>query len=175
MKETATMKATTTLFSLLTLLAFAAPASAENQWLTFVPGSRPPYIVSGGSENGQVLFPCRAIYNNRLHVGKTWYGLESCVVHYNGEQFVATHQLLLSYPLVTKHNYSWAPWTGDQTLIGKAVQGGLGENHDETYICRHYQNGNLTPGELLPGAYCVVTWGGQQFYYTDGYDVLIDR
>jgi hypothetical protein len=169
-----------TVLSLLTVVAFAAPASAENQWLTFVPGSQPPYIVAGGSESGHLLFPCRAIYNNSLHVGKTWYGLESCVVHYNGEQFVATHQVLLSPPLEHTHNYAWVTWANDPTVFGKAVQGGLGQNHDETYICRHYQNGNQTPGELLPytdrsGGWCVVTWGGQQYYYNTGYDVLIDQ
>jgi hypothetical protein len=146
-------------------------------------------MVSGGVENGRELFVSRAVYGNGLFPGKTWAGLGGCFVAVAGEPLVTPYQVLVKPPLVSEEFVyrfaTHAELNADGTLWGLAVQGGFSPSSSPDYLlCTRdlWVNGTYVgrhPGRFiggppsLAGTLCVVTWGGQSYYETDNWSLLI--
>jgi hypothetical protein len=120
--------------------------------------------------------------------GKTWDGLGGCFVFINGvETLITSYQVLVQPPLVSDYfTYGWVQRSEMLTNPGLwylAVQGGFdagGPDDPDFHICSGalWMNGvylgthpgrqNLRP----PFDYCLVTWGGQEYWLQD-YAILL--
>jgi hypothetical protein len=174
---------------LLLLATGSSMAGVYDQWFTIgslsqTPPPGPPYMVSGGLENGRELYVCRAAVGNVILPGKTWSGLNGCFVAQGGEMLITPYQVLAQPPFVSDYNftYHWATRTemiANPGLWNLAVQGGI-EAGSSIYVSDYricsrdlFVNGAYVgrhPGRLInvpPSDWCVVTWGGQQYYAQD--------
>src|SRR5215831_693552 len=92
---------------LLVLATGSSMAGSKDQWFTIggrsqTPPPGPPYMVSGGLENGRELYVCRAAVLYEMVPGKTWSGLNGCLVAHNGEEIrVTPYQVLAQPPFVS--------------------------------------------------------------------------
>ncbi|MBX7151712.1 DUF3421 domain-containing protein [bacterium] len=64
----------------------------------------------------------------------------------------------------------WVPYTG--TIPADAVVGGT-ENGKPLYVGRVPFKGGIHPGKILPGGICNIGWGGKEYSFNQGFEVLV--
>jgi len=161
--------------SLLITLALVrvCPAQAYFMW---VPGADVDKhrgyskVIGGQLDDGTPLPICRSLVGGYPVPGK--YYNRNCIVPWNGKEVLNSR----SYDfLISRISLEWKPVHNlSRAQIENAVVAADGQaNTGRQFFCRMRMKDGIHPGKYAIGnGLCYIPWGGKEYSFTDGFDIL---
>jgi len=158
------------------LLTVSIRTSAQSDAFIWVPagqeGQHPGYrrVVGGKLNDGTPLPVCRAVINGFQVPGKYYNRL--CLMPWHGKELSDGQKIDI---FMTKGSSTWRAVhdLSRAQIEGGAVFASSGSGVGNEYICRRQMQDGTHPGKYALGnANCYISWGGKEYHFTDGFDIL---
>lgn len=139
-------------------------------WVPSIRGNIPRHAVAGGEDFTCVTYICRVNHCGNILIGKLVPSHNRCYIPFKGSEYAYEEYQVLCNP--DHLDLSWR-WTSDGVIATGALQGGCSADGERLYIGRHWHEGTVAIGTVVPSKKCVyVTFSGLVYAYNE-YEILV--